>query len=235
MIGSAPATAQADDAYARLAKRERKPPNPPRDLSAIWEALMPLASASPVIRARVDHWAASKGATLETLERMDVRCRVNRHGGVVIAYSVRCAETDQLPAGTVVAIKFRDLDPEAQPGKWCAPGSRLAYPALPSVYGASDPRRLFVAEGESDAAWLLTRADARDAVMCLHGGAGLFYVEWAEIVPASAQVLIATDNDYDRRLGNIGDELAARLQEAVPRAKRLRPPYPARDWCEVTA
>jgi hypothetical protein len=195
--------------------------------------LTPLASALPVGRARVEMFASDKSTTIETLQRMGVRYRLNRHGGVQIAYAVRCAETDNLAAGTVVGVKFRDLDPAARPSKFCAPGSRLAFPALPTLYGAEDPRRLFVCEGESDAAWLLARCGESDAVFCLHGGAALFCREWLGHMPLADEVLVATDNDWDRSLGNIGDQLARRFLRELPQARRLRPPFPAKDWCEV--
>jgi hypothetical protein len=166
---------------------------------------------------------------------MNVRYRVNRHGGVQLAYAVRCAKTETLEAGTVVGVKFRDPDPEAPRVKFCAPGTRLKYPALPSLYGCQEPRRVFVCEGESDAAWLLERCDEDGAVLCLHGGALLFYPEWLELIPEAADVLAATDNDWDRKQGNIGEELAQRILRHLPAARRLRPPFPAKDWCEVSS
>lgn len=219
------------DAYLRLAK----PANPPRDLSYVWANLDVLEEAPEVVLGRVDWWARSKGSSLPTLARMAVRYRVNRHGGVHIAYAVRCAATDALEAGTVVGVKFRDLDPDAPRVKFCAPGTRLKYPALPSLYGCQEPRRVFVCEGESDGAWLLERCDDDGAVLCLHGGAALFADEWLELVPAGADVLVATDNDWDRKQGNIGEELAQRILRRLPRARRLRPLFPAKDWCEVSS
>jgi len=224
---------QTDD-YARLARTDR-PANPPRDLSHVWANLDALDDAPEVVLGRIDWWARSKGSSLPTLARMGVRYRVTRHGGVHIAYAVRCAATDALEAGTVVGVKFRDLDPDAPRVKFCAPGTRLKYPALPSLYGCQAPRRVFVCEGESDAAWLLGRCDEGGAVFCLHGGAALFAAEWLELVLASADVLVATDNDWDRKQGNIGEKLAQRILRSLPHARRLRPPFPARDWCEVSS
>jgi hypothetical protein len=221
------------DHYAWIAQRERKPPNPPRDLSYAWDELMPVGDAPATVRARVEVFASDKRTSLTTLARMGVRYKTDKHGGVVLAYAVRCAETDGLAAGTVVGIKFRNLDPGALRGKFCAPGTRLAYPALPSRYGAEKPERVFICEGESDAAWLLARCADDDAVFCLHGGAALFCPEWADHVPAADQILVASDNDWDRRAGNIGDQLAVKLLAALPGSRRLRPPYPAKDWCEV--
>jgi hypothetical protein len=219
------------DVYVRLAK----PANPPRDLSCVWANLNTLEDAPDVVLGRVEWWAHSKGSSLPTLARMNVRYRVNRHGGVHIAYAVRCAQTEALEAGTVVGVKFRDLDSEAPRVKFCAPGTRLKFPALPSLYGCADARRLFVCEGESDAAWLLERCDDDGAVLCLHGGAALFSAEWLELVPDGADVLVATDNDWDRPRGNIGEQLAQRILAQLPSARRLRPPFPAKDWCEVTS
>jgi hypothetical protein len=184
---------------------------------------------------RVDWWANSKGSSLPTLARMGVRYRVNHYGGVLVAYAVRCAETATLEAGTVVGVKFRDLDPDVARVKFCAPGTRLKYPALPSLYGCPEPRRVFVCEGESDAAWLLERCDEDGAVLCLHGGAALFSPQWLELIPEDGEVLVATDNDWDRKQGNLGEQLAQRILRHVPSARRLRPPFPAKDWCEVTS
>ncbi len=223
----------ATDSYAWLAEREHRPANPPRDLGRIWEGLTPFEETTAFALARLNHWAASKGASGWALWQMGVRYRVNKHGGVVVAYSVRSAEIGRLAAGTVIGIKYRDLDPDARPQKYCAPGSRLKYPALPSIYGAAHPRRLFVCEGESDAAWLLHRCGDDGAVACLHGGAALFSPEWLDHLPAADEIYIATDNDWDRKQGNIGDELARRFLEELPGAERLRPPFPAKDWCEV--
>lgn len=219
------------EAYVRLAK----PANPPRSLEHVWVNLDELEGAPEVVLGRVDWWARSKGASLHTLVRMGVRYRVNRHGGVYIAYAVCCAATETLQAGTVVGVKFRDLDPDAPRVKFCAPGSRLKYPALATMYGCQEPRRVFVCEGESDAAWLLERCDEDGAVLCLHGGAALFSAEWLYPIAEDADVLVATDNDWDRPQGNIGEDLAQRILRHLPRARRLRPPFPAKDWCEVSS
>jgi hypothetical protein len=222
------------DSYARLVQRERQP-NPLRDLSHVWEALTSLTDApeSGSVRARARVWAEGKGFSIETLDRMNVRYRVNKHGGVVLAYDVRCDHATTLPGGIVCGIKYRDLDPEGR--KFCEPGTRLSYPAMPSMYGSSTPRRVFVCEGESDASWLVSRAQATDSVYCLHGGAGLWFPEWTfPLERSGADAYIATDNDWDRPRGNIGDELAERIARDLPGgSERLRPPFPARDWCEV--
>jgi hypothetical protein len=64
----------------------------------------------------------------------------------------------------------------------------------------------------------------------------LFSSEWLALIPDDADVLVATDNDWDRREGNIGEELAQRILAAhLPSARRLRPPFPAKDWCEVSS
>jgi hypothetical protein len=220
------------DSYQWLLDRERKP-NPLRDLSGVWEGLPAVADGSPAVLSRMERWAEHKGTTTSTLQRMDVRYRVNRYGGVALAYSVRCDHASTLLGGKVCGIKYRDLDPDR--GKWCEPGTRLSYPAMPSMYGSSTPRRVFVCEGESDAAWILSRAQESDAVYTLHGGAALWFPEWTlPLDRSAAELYIATDNDWDRKLGNIGDELAQRIARSLDRDSiRQRPPFPARDWCEV--
>jgi hypothetical protein len=220
------------DAYRWLAERECRPANQPQDLSQEWDELTPVSDASDVARDRIRSFVRTKGTSFSALVGMDARFRETQRGNVTLGYAVRCAETDGLSAGTVVGIKFRDL---ALSQKFCASGTKLGYPALPSLYGASDPRRLFVCEGETDAAWLLDRCDVQDAVFCLHGGAALFCPKWLDHLPEAGEVFVATDNDWGRSLGNIGDELAGKFLKALPDSRRLRPPFPAKDWCEVSS
>jgi hypothetical protein len=216
------------DSYRRL--RERREPNLPRDMSLDWERFTPVSDATGSVLSRIGYWAQSKGFTVRALELQEVGFRIDRNGGVTLAYPVRTLE------GAIVAIKLRGLDGK----KNCVPGSRLKYPAMPSLYGAGNPRRVFVCEGESDAAFLLEHIQETDAVLCCHAGAGVFCPEWIGGIPDSAsEVFICSDNDYDRRpaypgdVANIGEQFAQKWLARVPGSKRLKPPFPAKDWCEV--
>jgi hypothetical protein len=225
------------DVYWRLAAGEREA-NPPRDLTREWERMLPLDQASIAARVRIEHWAQAKGFTVQTLRRMGVRHRAAQ-GAVKLAYAVRTAETLEMPAGAIVGIKVRDLDGS----KSCVPGSRLAYPAVPTLLGNPQPERVLMSEGETDAAWLFERASDSEAILCCHAGAGVFCREWVDSVPSSAgEIYLASDNDWDREpdhagVANIGDRFAERWAAALAgvgrESLRLRPPHPARDWCEV--
>ena len=151
---------------------------------------------------------------------------------------MRVGEGADLEAGTVVGVKLRSV----QSGrKLCEPGTRLSWPAMPSLYRheAGDPTTVYVCEGESDAAWLLGQWKPGSAVYCLHGGAALWDARWAgrssHRCPDPGRHRQRPDPPTDTRgIQNIGDHLAQRIMADVPGSKRLRPPMPARDWCEAT-
>jgi hypothetical protein len=229
-----------DDDYARLATRERVAPKPPQDMTAVFDEFTPVSDSEGRDRDNIRRFTASKGFDIGALVTMDVRFKTTRAGEVYLAYPVRCGPgADHLNQGTVVGVKLRSC----QTGrKLCEPGTRLSWPAMPSLYGAGDPDRIYVCEGESDAAWLLAHGDLATDVYCLHGGAALWDARWAiPLVSAKSEgvkVLVATDNDHDRPtdvlgIQNIGEQLARKIMADVPGSKRLKPPMPARDWCEV--
>ncbi len=222
-----------------MATRERVAPKPPQDMTAIWNEYTPVSDSAERERDPIRRFCGSKGFDIGALIMLDVRYKMTRAGEVYLAYPVRVGEGADLEAGTVVGVKLRSV----QSGrKLCEPGTRLSWPAMPSLYRheAGDPTTVYVCEGESDAAWLLGQWKPGSAVYCLHGGAALWDARWAgPLVASGARILVATDNDHDRPtdtrgIQNIGDHLAQRIMADVPGSKRLRPPMPARDWCEVT-
>jgi hypothetical protein len=231
-----------DDDYAWLERKTYRAPNPPVDMSRVWDTYDPVEGSSDRDRDVIRRYAASKGFGTGELVKMGVRYHTSKSGEVWLAFGVRCDANDDLEDGTVVGVKLRSCQ---QGRKISEPGSRIAYPARPSMFPNDNTGTIYVCEGESDAAWLLAHSKAADQVYCLHGGASVWDSRWADPLRAAVeggtqQVLVATDNDWDRpvdQLGiqNIGEHLAGRILADVPGARRLRPPMPARDWCEVVS
>jgi hypothetical protein len=211
--------------------RQAKAPNPPRDLTSEWERLVPLAEATPSARAIIGRFAESKNITLEALEQLETRVKVDRNGGISLAFPrYVLAEDDRL---LVVAIRYRPLDPDR--ARRSAPGSALAPPVLPQIVGDVDASEFYIVEGETDAArlWILTGGKA--AIVVLGGTGGAFYPAWDRLYPGQATIYIALDNDKRGpheplsvvRGEEASEELLRRLGD---RAVRLRPP--GKDWCE---
>jgi hypothetical protein len=209
---------------------EPKTPNKPRDLSAAWEKPIPLADASPRVRELIDHFCESKNITREALEQLETRVKVDKSGGVVLAYPRRVLT----PEGEVVcAVRYRPLDPDRP--RYCEKGSALAPPVLPQVIGDTTSLEWYVVEGETDAArlWMLTEGKA--AILILGGTQGSRAAEWDLLYPPEASVYIALDSDSrkpDDLPGTLrGEEAAAIMLDRLgDRAVRLRPP--GKDWCE---
>jgi hypothetical protein len=205
-------------------------PNRLRDLTNEWERYAPLADLPAAALARVEAFCESKRITVEALEQLGTRARVNRHGGVVLAYP-RYAGVDD--GSIVCGIRLRDLDPAI--GKSSVPGSRFAPPALPAVVGNVDSLDWLAVEGETDAArlWLLTRGEA--AIVVYGGTQAARYAEWDALYPPDATVYVAFDADRrrpDERPSVMrGAEAAALLMERLPHSRRIVP-LGAKDWAE---
>jgi hypothetical protein len=214
------------DHYDRVVRE----PNRLRDLIKEWERYTPLRDLPAVASSRVEAFCASKRITIEALEQLDTRARVNRHGGVVLAYP-RYAHAEG--GSFVCGIRLRDLDPEI--GKSSVPGSRFAPPAQPSVIGNSDSLDWFAVEGETDGArlWLLTRGEA--AIVVYGGTQAARYAEWDAVYPDGATVYVAFDSDRRRsdEPASVmrGAEAAELLMRRLPDARRLAP-LGAKDWAE---
>jgi hypothetical protein len=226
-----------EDDYYRMAARERTAPRPPQDMTNVFAEYTPVTDSGGRDRDNIRRFTDSKGFGIGELVKQSVRFTTTRAGEVFLAYPLRCADGEPL-AGKVIGIKLRAVRTGR---KWCESGTRIGWPAIPSLYGSPSAETIYVCEGESDAGWLLANSDPTAAVYCLHGGAALWDARWAiPLVEATAKIVVATDNDHDRpvdHLGvqNIGEKLARRIMSDVPRSRRLRPPLPARDWCEVTS
>jgi hypothetical protein len=211
-------------------RRENRPrPGPPKDLTEVWEKYTPLEQAPEQVLERVRYFCESKRITAEALSKLETRFRVDRHGGVVLAYPRYARLNGRV---VVCAVKRRPLDQE-QPRN-AEPGSRIGPPAEPQVVGNRKSNRWFVVEGETDAArlWLLTGGQA--AIVSLGGTSGVYYKVWDKTYPPEATVFIALDSDRlePGEQGLRGEEAAAILLERLPNAIRLRPPAGAKDWCD---
>jgi len=203
--------------YERLAEEAERPAQKVRDLTSRWEKLRPVGSVNGVQRERLEAFCASKRITLAGLEALGTRIAVRRGGGVWLAF----AGTNG--AGRVVALKYRLLggnsdDCEQEPGSvWLRP----------IVVGNRDSRYWIPAEGETEAARLFELVGEEAAILCLPAGALTFKAEWAAMIPRGATVYLAHDAD---EAGDQGAEKAAQVLGGS--TVRLRPPEPAKDWCD---
>jgi hypothetical protein len=203
--------------YAHL--RDRKEPNVPADMTAAWDELVSLSDADEVARSRVRRLADSKGFSIGALVRQGVRVKHYKSGETHLAWGVRHVD------GFVCGIKYRSLGPRFPGRKTSEEGSAFAHPALPSLYSASgSPTCVWVAEGETDSAWLLDRAGADEGVLCHHAGGMTYRAEWAELLRDVPRVVLATDSD------EVGEWLAEQYMSDLPQAERRRPR--GKDWCD---
>lgn len=198
--------------------RDRPEPREPIDMTVKWNQLVPLSDADEIARSRTRRLCEAKGFSIGALVRQDVRVRHFKSGDTTLGWAVRHAN------GFVCGIKYRGLGPRFEGKKDSELGSSFRYPALPSLYSASStPTKVWVAEGETDSAWLLDRAAADEGVLCHHAGGMTYFSEWAELLRDVPRVVIATDSDV------VGEVLAADYMRDLPRAERRRPK--AKDWC----
>lgn len=187
-------------------------------MSGEWAALTPLSDAGDEPRSKARRLAESKGFGIGALVRQGVRVRWRARGDTTLAWPVFHED------GFVCGIKYRGLGPRFE-GKRAEPGSAIRYPAMPSLYGATEnPELVFVTEGETDAAWLLDRAAPGEAILCHHAGAATYHSAWAAVLACVPVVMVATDND------EMGEQLAGEYMRDLPHAKRLRPKT-GKDWC----
>lgn len=205
-------------AYERL-EAEASKAKAPRDLSAAWERLQPLAQASPELRERVRRFAEGKRVTLEALEALGARIALHGRGPDLLLAFAGTARVDG--RRVVTAVKYRNV----------ADGKRTAEPGSvwlePIVVGDRSALDWFVAEGETDAARLVGLIGDAAAVLVLPTGATAeFRREWAAGIPRGATVYLAHDGD---RSGDEGSRNAAAVLGG--RTVRVRPPD-GLDWCE---
>ena len=201
-----------DRDYFRLAEAER--PKRLADHRDAWERLTPLLGVNGTVRERVKAFTAEKGVSLESLIALATRVRVDKAGGVELAWGYQAN-------GAVTAVKFRPL------------GDKPRYALEPSVFlqplVTGNVRSLdwIIAEGETDAARLFDLVGDRCAILVLPAGALTFKPQWAGVIPRGATVGLAHDAD---EAGNSGAEKAARV---IGRSTvRIRPPVESGDWCD---
>jgi AAA domain len=179
-----------------------------------WERLTPLLRVNGTARERIEAFAAAKRVSLDALVALGTRVRVDKNGGVELAWGYPLGEA-------VTAIKFRPL------------GDKPRYALTPSVFveplviGRTRSLDWFVAEGETDTARLYDLVGGAAAILVLPAGALTFRREWAAVIPRGATVYLCHDAD---EAGDKGAEKAAEIIGG--RTVRLRPPES--DWCDWT-
>lgn len=204
--------------YERL-EAEAKKTARVADHRGAWERLTPLLSADAAVRDRVDVFARSKQVSLEALVELNTRVRVDRHGGVELAW----AHMHRNGVGEIVsAVKYRPLDPIKK--RYAEPRSSFLTPL---VLGRRDALDWFLAEGETDAARLFDLVGDVAAVLVLPAGALTFKPSWADVIPRGATVYCCHDADEK------GDQGAAKAAKLIGgRTVRVRPPLEGGDWCD---
>jgi hypothetical protein len=204
--------------YARLADEAEQPPKRVVDHRAAWERLTPLLGLNGATRERVQAFAEWKRISLEALIALGTRVKVDRNGGVELAWAYRVREN-----GVVTALKFRPL------------GDKQRYALAPSVFleplviGNARSLDWFVAEGETDGARLFDLVGDVAAVLVLPAGAEAFKRTWADLIPRGATVHLAHDAD---EAGDRGATKAARIIGG--KTVRIRPPLEGGDWCDTS-
>jgi len=199
--------------YTGLAHEAERQPKRVVDHRDAWERLTPLLGVNGAVRERVQAFAERKRITLDALIALGTRVRVDRNGGVELAWGY--------PAnGAVTAVKFRPL------------GDKPRYALAPSVFleplitGRVRSLEWFLAEGESDAARLFDVVGDRAAILVLPAGALTFKPAWAAPIPRGATVHLCHDAD------RAGDEGAAKAASVLGgHTVRVRPPDGG-DWCD---
>ena len=202
--------------YERL-EADGEKPSKAADHRAVWDGLTPLLFAEPVVRERVETFARSKRISLEALIALGTRLKVDRHGGVELAWGYPHRNGN---GETITAVKYRPLDPTKK--RYAEPYSVFVTPL---VLGRRDSLDWFLAEGETDAARLYELVGEVAAVLVLPAGALTFKPSWAALIPRGATVHLCHDAD---EAGDRGALKATKLLSG--RTVRIRPPLG--DWCD---
>jgi hypothetical protein len=199
--------------YERLSEEAERPKRL-SDHRDAWERLTPLLGVNATARERIQAFSAEKRISLESLIALGTRVRVDKAGGVELAWGYHAN-------GAVTAIEFRPL------------GEKKRYALAPSVFlqplviGKAHSLDWFVAEGETDAARLFDLVGDVAAILVLPAGALTFKPAWARVIPRGATVGLAHDAD---EAGDEGAQKAARVLGG--RTVRVRPPIEGGDWCD---
>jgi len=204
--------------YQRLADEAERPPKRLVDHREAWERLTPFLGLNGSTRERVQTFADQKRISLEALIALGTRVKVDRNGGVELAWGYQTREN-----GIVTAVKFRPL------------GEKQRYALAPSLFleplviGNARSLDWFVAEGETDGARLFDLVGDVAAVLVLPAGAETFKRAWAESIPRGATVHLAHDAD------EAGDRGAAKAARVIGgKTVRVRPPLEGGDWCDTS-
>jgi hypothetical protein len=201
--------------YTRLAEEEARSRRIV-DHRGAWERLTPLSGVNGTIKQRVETFAREKRISTEALIALGTRVKVDRHGGVELAWGYEAH-------GLVTAVKVRPLSEDKN--RYALEPSTFVRPI---VIGNAHTLDWFVAEGETDAARLYDLVGDRAAILVLPAGAKTFRRTWADLIPRGATVYLAHDAD------EAGDEGAAKAAKLISgRAVRVRPPVEHHDWCDI--
>jgi hypothetical protein len=208
-------TSRSDD-YTRLADEAKRLSKQVVDHRDAWERLTPLLGANGTVQQRVETFAREKRISVESLIALGTRVKVDRHGGVDLAWGYEAR-------GWVTAIKFRPLGNEKK--RYALEPSTFIEPIVVGNVRSLD---WFLAEGETDAARLYDLIGDTAAILVLPAGAKTFRRAWAGQIPRGATVYLAHDAD---EAGDEGAEKASRIVGG--RTVRLRPPVEHHDWCDI--
>jgi hypothetical protein len=200
--------------YDGLQAAAERPPKKVTDHAAAWQRLEPVGTCNSTTQERIEKFCAEKRITIAALEQLGTRVKVDRNGGVELAFGY--------PAGgAITAVKLRPL------------GDKPRYALEPSTFveplvvGNRASLDWFIAEGETDTARLWGLVGDAAAILCLPAGAKAFKPEWGARVPRGAVVHLCHDND------EAGDEGAAKAAAVLGgRVVRVRPPDGCKDWCD---
>jgi AAA domain len=207
----------SDKEASSYAKLEAERPKTIRDHTYRWEQLQPLGTVNGTLEQRIRRFCKDKRIRPEALVALDTRVKVDKHGGVFLAFAGRAVN------GAVTAIKYRPLGGSSHDTKAEPPSVWVR----PIVVGKRDSLEWFVVEGETDTARIVDLAPETVAVLCLPAGARTFKREWADLIPRGARIYLCHDADNE---GDHGAEKTARIIGG--NTVRVRPPVEGGDWCD---
>jgi P4 family phage/plasmid primase-like protien len=212
--------------YERLEREQQVAKQPPRDLSPALVGFASVSEADGASRQRLRRFADGKGFSLAELAQAGTLFREFETGTVELAWPLGDGNTLD-----VCAIAGRRLYRNGRPDeKKHTTGSRFLQPHL---WGAEQPERVLVAEGQTDGMRLLS-LDPAALVLALPAGVQHFRPEWGELVPAGLPVFCAFDNPAQEKKEEAKRAIACgvrKVKSAFPAAQRIVAPE-QKDWCD---